>query len=233
MNIGETWKHIKTHRFEYLKTKTNIDTECFGTLINKQQIKNNVEKFSQTVNVDVSEEIIGNLSRNDIQVGASMFYALNACPSFHLKLYWRAIYGGNEMSRMAMLASKIIKKEKGSLKLDAIKIFAKISSVLGFQHTPNKSLQIVNEDLLRKVTNHPVHILNQNGDFSPSSFIPFCSFGDRIIGAKSNGFEIPVCNIFKQKLYINQLCYETNLQQLKSSTTLGKQLSRDGFDTCS
>ena len=78
--------------------------------------------------------------------------------------------------------------------------------------------------LLQTVSNHPVHILNKDGNFSPSSFIPFCSFGDEFIGANIKQFPIPVCDIFKPKQYVDQLCYETNLQKLKSSTKLMNQL---------
>ena len=80
--------------------------------------------------------------------------------------------------------------------------------------------------LLQKVNNHPVHILNNDKEFSPSSFIPFCSFGEEFIGTNLSGFGIPVCNIFKPRNYLDQLCYETNLQNLKGSNNqkIGKQL---------
>ena len=78
--------------------------------------------------------------------------------------------------------------------------------------------------LLQKVSNHPVHILNDERKFSPSSFIPFCSFGKEFIGAKINEYDIPVCNIFKPKNYLDQLCYETNLDDLKNSQKIEKQL---------
>ena len=78
--------------------------------------------------------------------------------------------------------------------------------------------------LLQTVSNHPVHILNGNGNFSPSSFIPFCYFGEEFIGARIKEFEIPVCNIFGPRIYLDQLCYETNLQDLKDSQKIGKQL---------
>ena len=58
-----------------------------------------------------------------------MFIALNSCPSFYVKLYWKVIYG-NE-SRMAKFASNIIRKAKDGFKARAQKIFAKISSVIG------------------------------------------------------------------------------------------------------
>ena len=80
--------------------------------------------------------------------------------------------------------------------------------------------------LLHTVSNHPVHILNEKGNFSPSSFIPFCYFGDTFIGVSIQEFEIPVCNIFRPRIYLDQLCYETNLQELKDSQKIGKQLEK-------
>ena len=70
---------------------------------------------------------------------------------------------------------------------------------------------------MQTLSNHPVHILDNKGHFSPSSFLPFCSFGNKFIGIKKNDFDIPVCNIFKPKLHYDQLCYETDLQELKDS----------------
>ena len=65
-------------------------------------------------------------------------------------------------------------------------------------------------NLLKRVNNNPVHILN-----SPSAFIPFCSLGEDILGVKVKEFEIPVCNIFEPKIQYDQFCYETNLDLLK------------------
>ena len=85
---------------------------------------------------------------------------------------------------------------------------------------------IIDKMVLQTVTNHPVHILNDEGNFSPSSFVPFCSFGGKFLGKKIDGFEIPVCDIFKPRTYLDQHCYETNLQHLKDSNNqkLEKQL---------
>ena len=61
-----------------------------------------------------------------------------------------------------------------------------------------------------------MHIIDSNGKMSPSAFIPFCSFGEDILGLKIKEFDIPVCNIFKQKLQYDQVCYETDLELLKN-----------------
>ena len=66
--------------------------------------------------------------------------------------------------------------------------------------------------------------MNENGNFSPSSFIPFCYFGEEFIGARVNEFKTPVCNIFRPRIYLNQLCYETNLQAIRDSQKIEKKL---------
>ena len=83
---------------------------------------------------------------------------------------------------------------------------------------------IIDKAVLQTINNHPVHILNNEGEFSPSSFIPFCSFGKEFIGTKINEFDLPVCDIFKPKHYFDQLCYETDLQNFKDSQKLDSQL---------
>ena len=82
----------------------------------------------------------------------------------------------------------------------------------------------IDKALLQTVNNHPVHILNKAGEYSPSSLIPFCSFGKNFIGVNVNAFDIPLCNIFKPRNYFDQLCYETDLQKMKDSKKLLKQL---------
>ena len=78
------------------------------------------------------DEISKNLSKDDINFGGEMFMALNSCPTFYVKLYWKIIFG-NE-SKIAKFASNIIRKAEDGFKVKAQKIFKKISSVIGFQH---------------------------------------------------------------------------------------------------
>ena len=68
--------------------------------------------------------------------------------------------------------------------------------------------------------NHPVHIHDTNGELSRSSFIPFCSFGDELTGSDVDGFDMKVCDIFKPKLFYDQLCYETDLQEFKDRNSV-------------
>ena len=79
---------------------------------------------------------------------------------------------------------------------------------------------------MQKVSNHPVHILNSEGGFSPSAFIPFCFFGQDMInmGTKIDDFEVPVCNIFAAKILNNQVCYEMDLNLFKDKNDIKYQL---------
>ena len=122
--------YVKRLRIEYLLK--NIHLTCEEKLIPSNYISLHFDKLSEMVGERNFEEIRRNLSKDDINVGAEMFIALNSCPTFYVKLYWKAIYG-NE-SRIAKFSSNIIRKAKDSFKVKAQKIFAKISSVIGFQH---------------------------------------------------------------------------------------------------
>ena len=126
------WSHVKTLRFNYLKNNALLRCESDTTLIPDNHISSNVQKFLRKVRIGSSNKINKNFSKSDITESAKLFLALNSCPSLFVKLYWKAIYGPKE--RMAMLTSNIIKKAKGDFKKVALNLFAKVSSVLGFQH---------------------------------------------------------------------------------------------------
>ena len=106
------------------------DLKCDFPFVSQENILKHVDKFSQMANG--SDQLIKNLSKSDINAAAEMFVYLNTCPSYHVKLYWKTIYGNQ--SRVAMLASNIIKRARDSFKSKAFQIFAKISSLLGFKY---------------------------------------------------------------------------------------------------
>ena len=66
---------------------------------------------------------------------------------------------------------------------------------------------------IQKVTNHPVHIQDEDGDLSPTALIPFCEFGGNmsVVGVKIDQFDSPVCDSFRVKTLNDQLCYEVDL----------------------
>ena len=69
-------------------------------------------------------------------------------------------------------------------------------------------------DFLKNISvysNHPVHIIDKDKRLSPSSFIPFCQFGNLQYGITLEQFNQPVCNLFKEKIIKDQLCYGADL----------------------
>ena len=76
------------------------------------------------------------------------------------------------------------------------------------------------------VNNHPVHIFDENGSFSPTAFIPFCAFGGdmMVVGTTNEQFDVPVCNSFKPQIRNDQLCYQIDLEDYKDTDNIEKQL---------
>ena len=87
---------------------------------------------------------------------------------------------------------------------------------------------------MQRVNNHPVHILDRDGNYSPSAFIPFCSFGEvsKDVGVELEQFDIPVCTSFEPKVFKNQLCYQMDLEKYKGGfhLILSNDITRLGVD---
>ena len=75
-------------------------------------------------------------------------------------------------------------------------------------------------------SNHPVHIIDQEGKLSPSAFIPFCQFGRDTLsmGVKIDQFDFPVCNSFQAQVLNDQLCYQVDLEQFKHRDNIENNL---------
>ena len=80
-----------------------------------------------------------------------------------------------------------------------------------------------------RLSNHPIHLVSNAGNYSLSAFIPFCAFGGdmSLVGTQSHLFEVPVCNRFQAKI-LNQLCYEIDLNSFENQENIEKQL-KSGF----
>ena len=113
-------------------------------------------------------------------------------------------------------------------------MFGKIIKTLGFQYFSSHTTKVGTKSewslsknisnvqdrkLLQRVNHHPVHILDHDGNYSPSAFIPFCSFGEvsKDVGVKLKQFDIPICTSFEPKVFKNQLCYQMDLEKFKGT----------------
>ena len=85
---------------------------------------------------------------------------------------------------------------------------------------------ISDKNLLHYLNNHPVHLVDETLELSPSAFIPFCSFGNDIesMTMKIENFSLPVCYSFKAVVHKDQLCYQVDLESFKSKENLKEQI---------
>ena len=145
----------------------HTDMVCEDNWIQENYISNNFEKLIKIIGVNSSEHLNLNISKSniDIDITGKKFVFLNVCPSFNIKLYSKVMYGN--IPRMVMLASKIIKKAKDDFKTKAIQIFAKISSVLGFQHISYHPLALEENKGLEKSITLMKNILDIKGEKTP------------------------------------------------------------------
>ena len=76
------------------------------------------------------------------------------------------------------------------------------------------------------MTTHPVHIVDEHGELSPTALIPFCQFGGNmsLMGVKIDKFDLPVCNSFRAKILNDQLCYEVDVNDFIEKSVLQKEL---------
>ena len=73
--------------------------------------------------------------------------------------------------------------------------------------------------------------MDENGKLMPTALVPFCAFSNNFstMGVKIDQFDIPVCNIFRAKLYHDQLCYEADFNQFKTDLGFLKEISVSFF----
>ena len=81
-----------------------------------------------------------------------------------------------------------------------------------------------------RISNHPVHALDEDGNLSPSAFIPFCAFGSNMssMGVEVEQFDVPVCNSFQATILNDQLCYEVDLNRFSIKSNIKNEL-KSGF----
>ena len=205
-----------TLRTAFLSNNSNI--KCIeGGFVPEKELYSNYESLVQYFNVDnISTEVVASLSKETIEFGGVMFSLLNSCPSLYERLYYTIIYGSPSQSSLVTSALNIGRKGNKEFQPRALKILSKMLLVLGFDHIQYSSESLKVNSLLQTVSNHPVHILTEKAEFSPSSFIPFCSFGEDPIGTKIADFDVPICDIFRPRVRNDQLCYETDLEEMRS-----------------
>ena len=84
---------------------------------------------------------------------------------------------------------------------------------------------------MQRITSHPVHLVDNNGNLNPTALVPFCSVSDdySAMGVKIDQIDDPVCNSFRPKMVRGQLCYSLDLNQIKKKFELKETFSFSFF----
>ena len=79
-----------------------------------------------------------------------------------------------------------------------------------------KLYNISDNEYVQSISNHPVHIMDQNGTMMPSSFIPFCEYGGNmsVVGMHLDGFDLPICDKFRPKILEGQVARMKSLLKI-------------------
>ena len=91
-------------------------------------------------------------------------------------------------------------------------IFKDLNAALNLSIEQFQAKNYIETEKVHKLLNHPVHIIDKEGNLSPSALIPFCEFAGNMstMGVEIEHFDVPVCNSFKAKVLNDQLCYEVD-----------------------
>ena len=136
------------------------------------------------------------------------------------KEFYKEMFQTFDLQTIILTLNRILKTSDGDIYVITKSLMTKLQS--NHLHNPDETLH--------EMAQHPVHIVDEKGDISPSSFIPFCEFGGNmsVMGVKTDKFSVPVCNSFKPTVLNDRLCYRINLNDFKSSQTSEVDLKK-GF----
>ena len=75
------------------------------------------------------------------------------------------------------------------------------------------------------------HITNGDDDSIKTALIPFCEFGGdmSVMGVTMDDFDVPVCNSFRPKIVMDQLCYTVDPNEYKHKIDLKSDISLSLF----
>ena len=208
---------------------------CSGGFILEDDISNLVTSIEQKLGLKSDSTTHDNFTKKSLEIVSELLVYLSFCPP-KAEMYAARqnleesinIYSPKEiliiLNRLLHAEGTLSYREPFSKFLERIRIawnlqFKEIQKLTtGLECDDCKATkveQLMESQNLPKVTNHPVHIVNEDETISPSSLIPFCWFGDsENLSLKIENFSLPVCASFKPKLRNDQVCYEMDPNEL-------------------
>ena len=240
INATEAQKLVEQKRFKWLMK------EDLGCELNKlmgdediQEMVNNITSEDGSPYIDVT--IYETTANETLKELGQTFINLTLCPSTTWNILFWNLSTKADLKTIIMTVNRIIHKieEKGGddsyIETAAREVLSRTGNVSGldFQRIADLGVGNLEEgfkhsdyDEVHRLSNHPVHIIDDQGNLNPSAFIPFCEFGGNIttMGAKINNLSIPVCNAFKPIVFNQQYCYRVDLEKYNTDTDLNQRM---------
>ena len=248
-NHSTIWSQIKMIKTNYLQKNSKYACDTVEPILSEYFIGENVEKISKIFNVsNISIQPEESLSSKLLDESVTMFLYLNSCPNSQLEwinFYKDLLMNNNSLDLIVSTLNRLRKMETEQDKTKIInfasKIFDFMSEELFLDHSkikffrePSKNMAPLEAQNKKRIStglsfvNHPVHIINRQGELSPSAFLPFCELGGNMssLGIKIKEFNVPVCNSFVPKIFHDQICYQIDLEIYRDNLNIETQLRK-------
>lgn len=228
ISIDQLWIQLKRVRIQEVDDSV-IECEAINDVDGPRMLKSekivkqltDIENYFGLIS-DAEPTYLEQIDNSTLTLGAEMYIYLLFCPTSEMNIFRnyydslfkyeplqdivtslvneRAILTNHQSAGKVKVTEKLIEKILQSVSIHSPK------TNLGFSHK-------------QKISNHPVHIVDEAGKFSPSAFIPFCKFGGSFLsmGKHIPEFSTPVCIKFKPTILIDQLCYSADVNDVLNS----------------
>ena len=234
-NKARMWEQIRTQRFIFLTSIKDEEEKCVGDNLNQ---KKSIELIQNVFSLYpwVSHEPIfeNQISTETLAETQEMFYYMTRCPNYYetalvLRNFFYILINNYPLKTILMTIVRIIqttmKNKKKNEMMVGNELLRKLDEIVGLNinNQLNNTLDFSSLGTHQiEIVNHPVHILDNTENFSPSAFIPFCSvFGSmETAGVKVDNFSVPVCRSFNKTILDGQLCYQIDVNSFIEQNTM-------------
>ena len=237
-NNSKTLETIEKVRRDLVKGAQILQPSCDESkiLLESEEMEKVINTVLNLTVETIDVEIRYNLSKEELDDCAKIFFYLTNCPNSNLVVFGSFLkklfleYSKPMiLGTLGKLHAELIKKNYSSERKVVSFFVENISTELSLAHQdlailntgsssfPSKHTNIssLKNAYIQAITNHPVHILNNSDSFSPSAFIPFCDLGGNMetVGTNNKEFPIPVCSAFVKTILNNQVCYKIDVNE--------------------
>ena len=233
---------LKEVRMEMLSRPDDIECQERTQLLSDDLLRDTNDKIEERLNMNTSYIPLADINEETLEMSGRYFTYLNFCfpKSSKILKFFEDLFIKASVKEILMGLSSILTTTRNAEKEVALKIWNKFGKYFDLSYnkidipssrkngsesipygirTSDDNLEFGKVTELIKLSNHPVHIQDEDGMLSPTALIPFCSFADNfsVMGVRIDKFEVPVCKSFAAKIVRGQICYTVDPNKFKTN----------------